>query len=83
MCLAIEQMKQESEAIGEARGEAKGKAIGEAIGEARGEARGEVRGRMKALFELVAAGLLTAAQAAENAKLTEDQFKQEMAKAKV
>ena len=43
----------------------------------------EARGRMRALFELVAAGLLTAAQAAENAKLTEDQFKQEMAKANV
>ena len=65
MCLAIQQMKQESEAIGEARG----------------EAIGEARGKLKTLFELVAEGLLTVAQAAANAKLTEDQFKREMEKA--
>ena len=53
MCLAIRQMKEESEA----------------------------KGGLRMLFELVRDGLLTIAQAAVKAKLTEDQFKVEMAKA--
>ena len=57
MCLAIEQMRQESEEMGIAKG------------------------KLVTLFELVKAGLLTVAQAASNAKLTEEQFKAEMSKA--
>ena len=69
MCLAIEQMREESIAIGEARGEARGLAIGERKGE------------QKKLFELVKDGLLTIAQAAGSAKLTEEEFIAEMKKA--
>ena len=65
MCLAIRQMKEESEAIGMAKG----------------EAIGEAKGGLRMLFELVRDGLLTIAQAAVKAKLTEEQFKVEMAKA--
>lgn len=69
MCLAIEQMRQESEEIGIAKG------IAEGI------AKGIAEGKLVTLFELVKAGLLTVAQAASNAKLTEEQFKAEMQKA--
>ena len=69
MCLAIKQMREESEAIGMEKGKAIGMAKGEAVG------------GLKKLFELVEEGLLTLAQAASNAKLTEEQFKAEMAKA--
>ena len=61
MCLAIQQMQEESEA--------------------RGLTKGRLEGRLQALFELVGGGLLTVAQAATNAKLTEDQFRAEMHKA--
>ena len=77
MCLAIEQMKEESEAIGEARGVA----IGEARGVAIGEARGVAIGGLKMLFELVKDGILTIPQASNKAKLTDDQFIAEMRKA--
>ena len=75
MCLAIEQMREESIAIGEARGRA--------IGEARGLAIGERKGEQKILFELVKDGLLTIAQAAGSAKLTEEAFIAEMKKAEI
>ena len=51
-----------------------------ADGEARGVAIGEARGGEKKLFELVKEGLLTVAQAAANARLTEE-FTVEMRKA--
>ena len=65
MCLAIEQMREESIAIGEARG----------------VAIGEAKGGLKKLFELVKEELLTVGQAASNAKLSEDEFVSEMRKA--
>ena len=69
MCLAIQQMQEESEARGLAKGRLEG------------EKKGRLEGRLQALFELVGGGLLTVTQAAANAKLTEDQFRSEMLKA--
>ena len=81
MCLAIQQMREESFADGEARGVAIGEARGVAIGEARGVAIGEARGGEKMLFELVKDGLLSISQASMKAKLTEAEFTAEMRKA--
>ena len=69
MCKAIQDMRNESIAIGEARGEA------------RGEIRGKLLGSLYMLYELVCDGLLTLAQAAAKAKLTEEQFKKQMEEA--
>ena len=47
---------------------------GEAVGEARGEARGIVKGKIETLFGLVQDGLLSLAEAARRAGLSENEF---------
>lgn len=43
-------------------------------GEARGEARGEAKGRLAVLTELVQKGIITIMQAAEQEKMTVEEF---------
>lgn len=73
MCLAIEQMRKESEAIGLAKGKSEGKL--------EGRLEGRLEGKLNTLFELVKCGFLTVRQAASNAGLSEDRFTAEMTKA--
>ena len=58
MCQAIEEMRAESRAEGEAKG----------------EARGEAKGVLKTLVSLFKKGILTLAQAAEEAKMSPEEF---------
>ena len=65
MCLAIQQMQEESEARGIAIGEARGRAIGAEIA------------KMELLSGLVHDGIITLAEAAKRIGLTEDQLREE------
>ena len=62
MCKAIEDIRNDSIAIGEARGEARGVAIG------------EVKGFLDAMISLVKDGILTVADAAKRANMTVAEF---------
>ena len=64
MCKAMEELIKDGEARGEAIGEARGKAIG----------------ILKTLTDLVQKGLLNVRDAAEQANMTECQFREEMQK---
>ena len=63
---------------GVAQGLAQGEAQGIQIGEARGIQIGEARGFLNALFSCVQAGVLQLADAAQQAGMTEDEFKVRM-----
>ena len=69
---------EKGEAKGRAEGEAKGRAEGRAEGEAKGRAEGEAKGRaegiVSTLVSLFKKGMLTLAQAAEEAKMSPEEF---------
>ena len=75
MCKALDDWMSEVRAEGVAEGEARGRAEGKAEGEARGEAKGV----FMTLVNLFKKGLLTLAQAAEEAGMTIPEFESKMA----
>ena len=75
MCKALDDWMSEVRA----EGRAEGKAEGIAEGEAKGEARGEAKGVFMTLVSLFKKGLLTLAQAAEEAGMTVPEFESKMA----
>ena len=83
MCKALDdwmsEVRAEGEAKGRAEGEAKGRAEGRAEGKAEGVAEGEAKGVFMTLVNLFKKGLLTLAQAAEEAGMTIPEFESKMA----
>ena len=75
---ALEIRGQEEFEKGEAKGRAEGRAEGEAKGRAEGRAEGEAKGRaegiVSTLVSLFKKGMLTLAQAAEEAKMSPEEF---------
>ena len=77
MCKALEEMTNEAEA----RGMKKGIAIGESRGIAIGESRGIAIGAFGTLFRLVNKSFLSLGEAAEEAQIPVEQFRQKMLEA--
>lgn len=78
MCEAVEDMmktrERKGEEVGQKRGEEIGRRRGEEIGQKRGEEIGRKQGRMDMLVQLVRKGLLSVADAAEEAGLSCEAF---------
>ena len=83
MCKALDdwmsEVRAEGRAEGIAEGEAKGEAKGRAEGVVEGEAKGKAEGIFMTLVNLFKKGLLTLAQAAEEAGMTIPEFESKMA----
>ena len=71
---ALEIRGQEEFEKGEAKGRAEGEAKGRAEGRAEGEAKGRAEGIVSTLVSLFKKGMLTLAQAAEEAKMSPEEF---------